>query len=207
MSDDGCVAHHIFCVHRHSLKTSLVAWAPVSDLLLLLLPSELPSAEQYLWGGSVVEWRGRNWRRGPGMLSGALSVWRKPRIFTENRPSALGRPASTLPLRISQACLEVQVQSSVLQEGGDWEVKWGGEIVWAWKTEDWKNFLNWKKIVTCPVMKMSTGTRETCENQSQVRQKQGGWERSENGTQVRNLEENWKRSLTCQHLEKLAKAL
>ena len=50
---------------------------------------------------------------------------------------------------------------------------------------------------------MSTGTRETCENQSHVRQKQGGWERSENETQVRNLERNWKRSLTCQHLKKL----
>lgn len=37
-------------------------------------------------------------------------------------------------------------------------------------------------------MKMSIGTRGTCGNQSQVRQKQERRERSENGTQIRNLE-------------------
>lgn len=177
MSDNGSVAHHIFCVHMHSLKTSLVAWAPVSALLLPLLPSEMPGAGQYLWGGSVVEWRGRNWRREPGMISGALSVWRKPRIFTENRPSALGRPASTLPLHVSHACLEVQVQSSVLQEGGDWEVKWGGEIVWAWKTEDWKNFLNWKKIVSMP------------SNENEHRNQRNLWESVSSKTKTRRMRE------------------
>lgn len=133
-------------------------------------------SEQHLWGGSVVEWRGRNWRRGPGMLSGALSVWRKPRIFTENR-SALGRPASTLPLHISHACLEVQVQSSVLQEGGDLEVKWGGEIVWAWKTEDWKNFLNWKKIVSMP------------SNENEHRNQRNLWESVSRKTKTRRMRE------------------
>eukprot|EP00069_Balaena_mysticetus_P001096 bmy_03707T0 len=37
-------------------------------------------------------------------------------------------------------------------------------------------------------MKISIGTRGTCGNQSQVRQKQERRERSKNGTQIRNLE-------------------
>lgn len=163
--------HTIYSVHMHSLKTSLVAWAPVSALLLLLLPSELPGAEQYLWGGSVVEWRGRNWRKEPGMLSGALSVWRKPRIFTENRPSSCSHsPTPRKP------CLPRSSSAELCAPGGRrLGGETGGEIVWAWKTEDWKNFLNWKKIVSMP------------SNENEHRNQRNLWESVSSKTKTRRM--------------------
>lgn len=50
---------------------------------------------------------------------------------TQGPQQALRGYASTLPLHINQACLEVQMQSSAFQEGGDREVKWGDKRVWG----------------------------------------------------------------------------
>ena len=129
-SDNGSVAHPIFCVHTHSLKTSQLLEHLSQPCYCFYYPGSClvlsSTCEEVQW-----------WNEGAEIEEGGQECSLELCLFEGNLGSSQrtdlpqGDPLPTLLLHISHVCLEVQVQSSVLQEGGDLEVKWGGEIVWA----------------------------------------------------------------------------